>query len=71
MKMKTIFRVFVALLVFVFFIPIDVFCMGWFPPPGGGGGDPGPVSAPEPGTITLIGMAVSAGAGYLLGKRKK
>lgn len=71
--MKTIGWVILVLLVFVLFVPNNAFCMGWFEPwiPGGGSGDPGPVSAPEPGTITLIGMALSAGAGYLLGKRKK
>ena len=41
---------------------------------GGPGGpepiDPLPVYAPEPITITLIGMGASAAAGYYLGKKK-
>jgi len=71
--MKTIRWVAVVLLMFTVFVPSDVFCMGWLPPkpPVGGGVDPGPVSAPEPGVFTLAGMAVSAGVGYFLGKRKK
>jgi hypothetical protein len=40
---------------------------------GGGGGphDPPPVSAPEPLTLTLIGMGASGLVGYFLGKRKR
>lgn len=61
-----------VVLVFILFIPIDVFGMGGFEPPGGI--EPrrdGPVSAPEPGIITLVGMVLAAGAGYYLGKKKK
>lgn len=32
---------------------------------------PPPPSAPEPLTLTLIGMGASGAAGYFLGKRKK
>ncbi len=43
----------------------------WAGGPGGPGDEPPPVSAPEPLTITLIGMGASAAAGYYLGKKKK
>jgi LPXTG-motif cell wall-anchored protein len=33
--------------------------------------DPPPVSAPEPTTLSLIGMAIAGGAGYYYIKRKK
>lgn len=49
----------------------DAFCMGWFQPPSPSPVDPGPVSAPEPGIIALVGMAASAGVGYFFGRRKK
>jgi hypothetical protein len=38
---------------------------------GGGGGKKPPVSAPEPLTLSLIGMGISGCAGYYLGKRKR
>lgn len=63
-----------VLLICVFFIPLEGHGMGWIEPiinPGGGGGGGGPVSAPEPGVLTLIGMGLAGGTGYLLGKRKK
>lgn len=60
-------------LVFILFAPIDAFGMGTRPkrPEGIERRRTGPVSAPEPGIVTLIGMAVAGGAGYFLGKRKK
>ena len=69
--MKKIFWVSVVLLLFVFFVTGDAFCLGWFQPPPADPVDPGPVSSPEPGLITLVGMAVSAGVGYFIGRRKK
>lgn len=66
---------FVVLLMICIFsiLPIEANGMGWMEPvtDSGGSSDPGPVSAPEPGAITLIAMAVSGGVGYYLGKRKK
>ena len=73
MVMKTAGMVVVAVLLgCVLFLPLAGYGMGWIEPiinPGGGG--TGPVSAPEPGVVTLIAMALSGGAGYFLGKRKK
>ena len=69
--MKKSYWISVALLFFVVVVTSDAFCMGWFQPPPANPVDPGPVSAPEPGIFTLIGMAVSAGVGYFFGKRKK
>lgn len=71
--MKLADLVVVVLLFCIFFIPVEVFGMGWIEPiiGGGGGGGAGPVSAPEPGVITLIGIGVAGGTGYLLGKRRK
>jgi LPXTG-motif cell wall-anchored protein len=71
MAMKRVYWVIVVMTVFALLIPMDAFSLGWFPdPPGGGGGGGGPVSAPEPGAMTLIGIAVGAGVGYYFGKRK-
>jgi hypothetical protein len=69
--MKKVFWVSVVLPALVFFVMSDAFCMGWFQPPPASPVDPGPVSSPEPGVVTLVGMAVSAGVGYLFGRRKK
>ncbi len=69
--MKKIFRVSIALLLFVFVRASDAFCMGWFEPTPPSPVDPGPVSAPEPGLVTLVGMIVCVGVGYYFGKRKK
>ena len=59
------------MLCFILMVSGDAFCMGWFRPPPANPVDPGPVSAPEPGVITLIGIAAGAGVGYFFGKRKK
>ena len=69
--MKRIYWFLAALLFFAFVVTGDACCMGWFQPPPASPVDPGPVSAPEPGIVPLIGMVASAGVGYFLGSRKK
>ena len=68
--MKKIFGISVELLLFVFLMASDAFCQRRRPPIPSPF-DPGPVSAPEPGLVTLIGMVICVGVGYYLGKRKK
>ncbi len=70
--MKAIDAVLVWMVVWGTFFPVQGAAMGWTPPTVfDGGEDTGPVSAPEPGMLTLISVAASAGAGYYFGRRKK
>jgi hypothetical protein len=62
---------FMFMLIVVFLVSTTAF--GGKPPWAGGPGGPKdqpPVYAPEPITISLIGMGASAVAGYYLGKKK-
>ena len=42
----------------------------WAGGPGGPGTEPPPVSAPEPTTLSLIGVAIAGGVGYYFNRRK-
>jgi LPXTG-motif cell wall-anchored protein len=70
---KQILPLFFLSLLFLVFLFVNPAYAKKPPWAGGGGGGPHnpPPSAPEPLSITLIGMGASGAVGYFLGKRKK
>jgi hypothetical protein len=75
MRQKTVYLYFLPVLLILMMFSSKVFAMGILPklpikkPPVIN--NPPPPSAPEPLTLTLIGMGVSGAAGYFLGRGKK
>ena len=76
MRLKTVLIILLPVLFFFIMLSSHVIAMGILPKlpikkPPVINNPPPPPSAPEPLTLTLIGMGASGAAGYFLGKRKK